>query len=94
MLLKIEQEMHHVTKNSKDSVIPRELSIFSSLSGTETWRRWHFLLEIGEADLLKKTPSERQELNLTSRSNTIIVLEMCKMKTIARKIDVPCIPKF
>ena len=92
MLLKIEQEMRCVTKNSKDSVISREFSIFSSL--TETWRRWHFLLEIGEADLLKKPPSESQELNLTSRSNTIVVLEMCKIKTIVRKIDVPCIPKF
>ena len=36
MLLKIEQEMRRVTKNSKDSVISREFSIFSSLSGTET----------------------------------------------------------
>ena len=93
MLLKIEQEMRRVTKNSKEAVISRDFSIISSLSGTETWRRLHFLFEIGEADLLKKPPSESQELNLTSRSNAIIVLEMCKIKTIARKIDNPCIPK-
>ena len=77
MLLKIEQEMRDVTKTSKASVISREFSIFSSLFGTETWRRWHFLLDIGETDLLKKPASESQELNLTPRSNTIIVLEMC-----------------
>ena len=39
MLLKIDQEMP-MNKNSKDSVISREFSIFSSHSGTETWRRY------------------------------------------------------
>ena len=74
MLLKIEQEMRHVTKNSKyHVVVSQEFSILSSSSGTETWRRWRFLLEIGEADLLKKAAFRKSR----TKSNVHIEHNKC-----------------
>ena len=51
-----------------------------------------FLLEIGEADLLENVAFRKSRTKTTSRLYTIIVLEMCAIKTIARKIDVSYIP--